>query len=202
MSSSTNGTDYPEAEGKLLKINEDEVKSYLDKVVKGSIEETLNGLLDAEADELCQASKYERSQDRQNTRTGHYTRTFHARAGELKLRIPKLRGLPFETSIIERYRRREVPVEEALVEMYLAGVSVRRIEDVTQALWGTRVSPQTVSTLNHKIYDRIEEWRTRKITGSHPYVYLDGIWLKRTWGGEVKNVSVLVSAWCQPGRLP
>lgn len=121
-------------------------------MVKGSIEETLNGLLDAEADELCQASKYERSPDRQDTRAGHYTRTFHARAGELKLRIPKLRSLPFETSIIERCRRREVSVEEALVEMYLAGVSVRRIEDVTQA-----VSPQTVSTLNHKIYDRIEE---------------------------------------------
>lgn len=141
MNINTNGADYPEAEGKLLKINEDEVKSYLDKVVKGSIEETLNGLLDAEADELCQASKYERSPDRQNTRAGYYTRTFHARAGELKLRIPKLRSLPFETSIIERYRRREVSVEEALVEMYLAGVSVRRIEDVTQAVWGTRVSP-------------------------------------------------------------
>lgn len=145
MNISTNDADYPETEGKLLKINEDEVKSYFNKVVKGSIEETLNGLLDAEADEPCQASKYERSPDRQNTRAGHYTRTFHARAGELKPRIPKLRSLSFETSIIERYKRREVSVKEALVEMYLAGVSVRRIEDVTQTLWGTRVSPQTVS---------------------------------------------------------
>lgn len=131
MNISTNGADYPEAEGKLLKINEDKVKSYLDKVVKGSIDETLNSLLDAEADELCQASKCERLPDRQNARAGHYTRTFHARAGELKLRIPKLRSLPFETSIIERCRRREVSVEEALVEMYMAGVSVHRIEDVT-----------------------------------------------------------------------
>jgi len=77
--------------------------------------------------------------------------------------------------------------------MYLAGVSVRRVEDITEALWGTKVSPATVSKLNKKIYSQIEEWRNRPITGEHPYVYLDGIVLKRTWGGIVRNVSVLVA---------
>lgn len=67
--------------------------------------------------------------------------------------MPKLRTLPFETAIIERYRRRESSVEEGLIEMYLADVSVRRVEDITEALWGTRVSPSTVSTLNQKLYD-------------------------------------------------
>jgi putative transposase len=66
-------------------------------------------------------------------------------------------------------------VEEALIEMYLAGVSVRRVEDITEALWGTRVSPSTVSDLNKKIYATIEAWRNRPIEGEHPYVYLDGI---------------------------
>jgi Transposase, Mutator family len=66
-----------------------------------------------------------------------------------------------ETAIIERYRRRERSVEEALIEMYLAGVSVRRVEDITEALWGTRVSPATVSDLNKKIYGTIEAWRNR-----------------------------------------
>lgn len=107
--------------------------------------------------------------------------------------MPKLRTLPFETAIIERYRRRETSVEEALVEMYLAGVSVRRVEDITEALWGSRVSSGTVSRLNVKIYKTIETWRTRPIEGTHPYVYLDGIALKRSWGGEVRNVSVLVA---------
>lgn len=79
------------------------------------------------------------------------------------------------------------------MEMYLAGVSVRRVEDITQALWGTRVSPGTVSDLNQKLYERIEEWRNRSIEGRHAYVFLDGIWLKRSWGGEVRNVSVLVA---------
>jgi len=64
--------------------------------------------------------------------------------------VPKLWRLPFETAIIERYRRREGSVEEAL-EMYLAGVSVRRVEDITEALSGTRVSSGTVSRLNQKI---------------------------------------------------
>jgi putative transposase len=83
--------------------------------------------------------------------------------------------------------------EEALIEMYLAGVSVRRVEDITEALWGTRVSPSTVSDLNKKIYGTIEAWRNRPIEGEHPYVYLDGIVLKRSWAGEVRNVSLLVA---------
>ena len=107
--------------------------------------------------------------------------------------MPKLRSLPFETAIIERYKRLETSVEEALIEMYLAGVSVRRVEDITEALWGTRVSPSVVSELNQKIYGQIEAWRNRKLEGRHAYVYLDGVWLKRSWGGEVKNVSVLIA---------
>ena len=94
---------------------------------------------------------------------------------------------------IERYQRRESSVEEALIEMYLAGVSVRRVEDITEALWGTRVSPGTVSNLNKKIYAKIDEWRHRPIEGDHPYVFLDGIVMKRTWAGEVRNVSLLVA---------
>ena len=103
------------------------------------------------------------------------------------------RKATLETAIIERYRRRESSVEEALIQMYLAGVSVRRIEDITQALWGTRVSPGTVSELSKKVYSRIEAWRNRKIESSYPYIYLDGICLKRSCGGEVRNVSILVA---------
>jgi len=67
---------------------------------------------------------------------------------------------------------------------------VRRVEDITEALWGTRVSSGTVSRLNQKIYRHIEAWRNREIVGDFPYVYLDGVILKRSWSGEVKNVSV------------
>jgi putative transposase len=177
----------------VIQVDQDLIHKHLDGLVRTSVEETLNALLDAEADELCRAKRYERSPDRIDTRAGHYPRKLHTKAGEVELQVPKLRNLPFETAIIERYRRRETSVEEALVEMYLAGVSTRRVEDITEALWGTRVSSSTVSELNKKVYAHIEQWRQRPIEGEHPYVYLDGIWLKRCWGGEVRNVAVLVA---------
>jgi putative transposase len=179
--------------GAVVQIDDGKIRAHLDEMVRSTVEETLNALLDAEADFLCGARKYERTEGRKDTRAGSYDRQLHTKAGEVTLQVPKLRSLPFETAIIERYRRRETSVEEALVEMYLAGVSVRRVEDITQALWGTRVSASTVSDLNQKIYQQIEQWRQQPLVGDFPYVFLDGIWLKRSWGGEVKNVSVLVA---------
>jgi putative transposase len=184
------GVDRPES---LIQIDTEAVRGHVDRVVRESVEETLNGLLEAEADRLCGAKRYERSADRVDTRAGHYRRKLQTKAGEVDLKVPRLRSLALETQIIERYRRRESSVEEALMEMYLAGVSVRRVEDITEALWGTRVSPSTVSELNQKIYGKIEAWRNRRIEGEHVYVYLDGLWLKRSWGGEVSNVAVLVA---------
>ena len=176
-----------------LQVDEGKLRGHVDEVVRSSVEETLNALLDAEADQICRAQRYERTAERVDGRAGHYERKLETKAGEVTLRVPKLRRLPFETAIIERYRRRESSVEEALVEMYLAGVSVRRVEDITEALWGTRVSSGTVSRLNQKIYRHIEAWRNREIIGEFPYLYLDGVILKRSWGGEVRNVSVLVA---------
>jgi putative transposase len=171
--------DTPTALG-ALQVDETKLKGHVDEVVRSSVEETLNALLEAEADQICRAQRYERSAERVDTRAGHYERQLETKAGSVTLKMPKLRRLPFETAIIERYRRREESVEEALVEMYLAGVSVRRVEDITEALWGTRVSSGTVSRLNQKIYRHIEAWRNREIVGDFPYVYLDGVILKRS----------------------
>ena len=179
--------------GPVVQIDEGRIHAHLNEVVRSTVEETLNALLDAEADRLCGARKYERTEGRKDTRAGSYDRKLGTKAGEVTLSVPKLRTLPFETAIIERYRRRESSVEEALIEMYLAGVSVRRVEDITQALWGSRVSASTVSELNQKIYGKIDEWRQRPLNGDFPYVFLDGLWLKRSWGGEVRNVSVLIA---------
>ena len=188
------GSDTPSRGlGKVVQIDEEQIKSHLGEMVRESVEDTLNSMLEAEADQLCKAKRYERSADRVSTRAGSYQRKLHTKAGEVTLKMPKLRSVPFETAIIERYRRRESSVEEALMEMYLAGVSVRRVEDITEALWGTRVSPSTVSKLNQKLYKKIDAWRNRPLTGTYPYVFLDGIALKRSWGGEVRNVSFLVA---------
>ncbi len=177
----------------IIQLNQELIHNELKDLVRNSVEETLNALLDHEAEELVNAEKYERSGDRKGYRSGHYSRNFQTTAGEVKLKMPKLKGVPFETAIIERYRRRECSVEEALIEMYLAGVSVRRVEDITEALWGTKVSPGTISNLNKKAYEHIETWRSRKLSGSYPYAYVDGVYLKRSWGGEVQNVSILAA---------
>jgi len=178
------------AMGQVIQIDEARIRDHLGEMVRGTVEETLNALLDAEADQLCGAGRYERSEARQDTRAGSYERTLQTKAGDVNLKIPKLRRQTFETAIIERYRRRESSVEEALIEMYLAGISVRRVEDITEALWGTRVSPSTVSNLNKKIYAKIEAWRNRRIEGEHPYLYLDGIVMKRTWAGEAQCLTL------------
>ncbi len=105
---------------KIIQLNEDLIKHDLKDLVRSSVEETLNALLDKEADELVNAEKYERSGDRQGNRSGHYNRNFLTTAGDVTLKVPKLKGVQFETAIIERYRRRECSVEKALIEMYLA----------------------------------------------------------------------------------
>ena len=176
-----------------IKVDEKEVMDHIDGLVRKLVEDTINTLLDEEADAICHAGRYQRSPDRQDTRAGSYKRKLLTTAGKVELKVPRLRTLGFETQIIQRYQTKQSSVEEALIEMYLAGVSVRRVEDITEALWNTRVSPSTVSNLNQKIYGEIEKWRMRPIEGEYPYIFLDGIYLKRSWGGEIHNVAVLVA---------
>ena len=130
---------------KIVQFNEEIIKGQLKELVRGSVEKTLNELLEKEAESLTQAARYERSEARQGYRSGHYDRNVTTTSGDVTLHMPRLKGVSFETAIIERYRRRESSVEEALIEMYLAGVSVRRVEDITEALWGSKVSPATIS---------------------------------------------------------
>ena len=152
------------------RLNEEIIKGQIKELVRGSVEETLNELLEKEAESLTQAARYERSEARQGYRSGHYDRNLTTTSGDVTLHIPRLKGVSFETAIIERYRRRESSVEEALIEMYLAGVSVRRVEDITEALWGSKVSPATISELNKKAYVHIEDWRNRPLQGGkYPY---------------------------------
>ena len=141
---------------KIVQLNEE--------VIKGQI----NELLESEAEKLIQAARCERNEQRHGYRSGHCNRNLTTTSGEVTLKVPKLKGISFETAIIERYRSRESSVEEALIEMYLAGVSVRRVEDITEALWGSKVSPSIISELNKKAYVHIEDWRNRTLHWALP----------------------------------
>lgn len=177
----------------IVTLNEESLRSDLRELVRKTVEDTLNGLLEAEADELVGAERYERTAEREAYRAGHYDRGLTTSSGEVTIHMPKLKGARFTTAIIERYRRRESSVEEAMIEMYLAGVSTRRIEDVSEILWGSSVSAATVSNLNEKAFASVEEWRNRPLERAYPYVYVDGIYLKRSWGGAYENVAVMVA---------
>ena len=128
----------------VIQINQEVLHNNLSGYVRKNLENILNELPDAEADRLCHAKRYERNAKRFSTRSGSYNRKIKTTSGEVTLKIQKLRELPFETAIIERYRRRQSSIEEAMMEMYLSGVSVRRIEDITEAIWGARVSVGTI----------------------------------------------------------
>ena len=177
----------------IVSVDEDTLKGDLRELVRKTVQDTINALLEQEAEEMVGAERYERTAGREAYRSGHYKRRLTTTSGQIELDVPKLRGATFQTAVIERYRRRETSVEEAIIEMYLAGVSTRRIEDVSEILWGAGVSAGTVSNLNEKAYKSVEEWRSRPLAGEYPYVFIDGIYLKRSWGGSYENVSILVA---------
>lgn len=104
----------------IIQIDQNLLETRLDRLVAEKVAELLNAMLDAEADEIANAAKYERTGERKAYRAGHYDRSLTAKAGRLALKVPKLKGAVFESAVIERYRRREESVEEALIDMYLA----------------------------------------------------------------------------------
>lgn len=177
----------------ILQVDQAMLETTLDRMVRKSVEETLNAMLDAEADEITGAARYERSGERKAYRAGHYERDLTVKAGKMSFKVPKLKGAVFESAVIERYRRREESVEEALIDMYLAGVSTRQVDDVSQLLWGDRMPSQTLSDKLKKVYADIDEWRGRPLEQDYPYLFMDGVWHKRCWGGSVENVSILVA---------
>ena len=177
----------------ILQVDQAMLETTLDRMVRKSVEETMNAMLDAEADEITGAARYERSGERKAYRAGHYERDLTVKAGKMSLKVPKLKGAVFESAVIERYRRREESVEEALIDMYLAGVSTRQVDDVSQLLWGDRMPSQTLSDKLKKVYADIDEWRGRPLEQDYPYLFMDGVWHKRCWGGSVENVSILVA---------
>lgn len=177
----------------IVTFDEQAVRGELKELVRRTVEDTLNALLEEEADDLVKADRYERTAEREAYRAGHYERGLATTSGQVTLKMPKLKGMRFATAIIERYKRRETSVEEAMIEMHLAGISTRRIEDVSEILWGASVSAATVSNLNERAFEAVEEWRSRPLACKYPYVFIDGIYLKRSWGGSFENVAVMVA---------
>lgn len=177
----------------IVTSNEESLRSDLRELARKTVEDTLDGLLEAEADELVGAERHERTAGRESYRAGHHGRGPATSSGEVTIHMPKLKGARLATAAIERYRRRETGVEEAMIEMYLAGVSTRRIEDVSEIPRGPGVSAATVPDLNEKAFASVGEWRNRPLDRARPCACADGVYLKRSRGGAYENVAVMIA---------
>lgn len=177
----------------IVRVEESEIRKYLDVQVKEAVKQVLEEIMNTEAEELLCARPYERSEERRDYRNGSRKRKLKTRVGEIELSVPRLRALAFQTMIFERYRRMEISLEEALIEMYLLGLSTRKITDITEALSDFPLSSSSQSRLNKKVYEKLEEWRMRPISPIIPYLWLDGIVMKVRIAGRYENVSLLAA---------
>jgi len=177
----------------LVRFDESEIKDFLNRTIKLAVKEVFEGLLEAEAEELAQARPYERTTSRKDHRNGKRKRKLTTRVGEIELTVPRLRTIPFQSQIIDRYKRMECSLEEALIEMYLQGISTRKVGDITQELCGVHVTSGRMSRLNHKVYDKLKAWRQRPLDKKYQYLYLDGTVIKGRWSGHVEPISILVA---------
>jgi len=142
---------------KIIRFDDAMFESKPDALVRVKVERTINAMPDAETDEIANAAGYECRTDRKAFRAGHCGRTPTAKAGKLSLKAPELKGALFGSAVIERCRRRESSVEEALMEMCLAGVSTRGVDGTGRLLWGERMPSRTLSDKLKKIHKEIDE---------------------------------------------
>ena len=146
-------------------------------------------------DEPASSSRLPRAHPHQGgERNGHYTRNLVTPAGNIeRLEVPRDRAGEFVTELFERYKRMTGDVEEAILEMYLSGISVRKIAGVTDALSRVKVGKDAVSCIARRLEEEQREWRERSLEEKeYPYLYLDATYLKVRWGARVTSMALLV----------
>jgi transposase-like protein len=161
--------------------------------LRGLVERVVQQVLEAEMTSFLGAGTYERTGERRGWRNGYKPRTLKTRVGGLELMVPKDRDGEFQTELFERYQRSEKALVLAMVQMYLEGVSTRKVSAITEALCGLEVSKSQVSALTAKLDAEIAEWRMRPLTEEYPYLIFDARYEKVRRGGAVVSQGVLVA---------
>ena len=161
--------------------------------LKEIVERVLQELLEAEMSEHVGAAPYERAENRTGHRNGHKPRTLRTRVGTLNLAVPQDREGTFSTRLFSRYQRNEKALVLALMEMYVEGVSTRKVKDVTEALCGTSFSKSLVSSLAGRLDAELEAWRTRRLEAeAYPYLFVDARYEKARVGHRIVSQGVLI----------
>ncbi|MEM8600599.1 MAG: IS256 family transposase [Bacteroidota bacterium] len=172
------------------------VTASLEDRVRAAIRGVLEEAMEEEMTAQLQAQHRERTERRRGERNGHYGRALTTAAGHIEqIRVPRAREMPFLTEVFERYRRMTGSLEESVLEMYLQGISTRKIDQITGKLSGTRISKDAVSRIAARFEEVFTAWRTRRLdtARSYPYLYLDATYLKARWAGAVRDVALLVA---------
>jgi putative transposase len=161
--------------------------------MKGLIQEVVQQVLEAEMDETFQAGKSERSGERLGYRSGHYGRSLVTRVGKIELRVPQDRQGRFRTEVFERYQRSEKALVGALTEMYVQGVSTRKVKAITEELCGHEFSASTISRLNQQLDEELEKFAGRPLEEDYPYLIVDARYEKVRENGVVRSRAVLIA---------
>ncbi len=156
------------------------------------VERVVQEILEAEMTEHVGVAPYERSEERKGHRNGHKPRTLRTRVGTLNLLVPQDREGTFSTRLFSRYQRNEKALVLALMEMYVEGVSTRKVKEITEELCGTSFSKSLVSSLAGSLDAELEAWRERRLEATYPYVFVDARYEKVRAGHRVVSQGVLV----------
>ena len=173
-----------------------EVKEQLlqdDDFLKPLVAKALQDILEGEMDDALQAGRYERCGERLGYRSGHYQRTLVTRVGKLELRVPQDRQGRFSTELFNRYQRSEKALVSALAEMYIHGVSTRKVRKITEELIGHSVSASTVSRINKTLDKELEQFAQRQLTEEYPYLILDARYERVRENGIISSRAVQIA---------
>lgn len=162
--------------------------------VREGVKAVFEEVLEEEMTEHLRAEHRERTDRRRGQRNGHYTRDLITPVGKVEqLRVPRDREATFLTEVFEKYRRMTGDMEEAVLEMYLQGVSTRKIARITGRLSDVAISKDATSRLAGRLEEELTQWRSRRLEKSYPYLYLDATYLKSRWAGAVRDLALLVA---------
>lgn len=162
-------------------------------LLRPAVQRWLQELLESEMDETIGAGRYERTETRTGYRSGHYSRMLYMRVGPIELRVPQDREGRFSTEIFARYQRSEKALVAAIGEMYVQGVSTRKIAEVTEALCGHSFSASTVSRINQLLDEELEKFAQRRLEEEYPYLILDARYERVREDGVVRRQAVLIA---------
>ena len=168
-----------------LKEEDDAFRRLLERIVQD--------VLEGEMDETLGAEKSERTGSRQGYRSGYYGRTLITRVGKLELRVPQDRQGRFRTEVFERYQRSEKALVGSLAEMYIQGVSTRKVKEITEQLCGHEFSASTVSRINQTLDEELAKFANRRLEEEYPYLVLDARYEKVREDGVIRSQAVQVA---------